>query len=196
MHTCHLLKQTLLCTFIAAPPSSPGRAPHTAQTSFILAVASNLQPVVLIQDFFVIFPLCYTQASKHMKDKGLGTLTWSYRKHKKPEQKGKDFLLPSCFLMPSTHLISILFTSWNFVRMIDLINRLAAPMYSSCEATGKNPTKARSSPFRKSWSIRQLEMAKTLLISCTAAQSPLIQTISQLWMELDIWTAYINGLYG
>lgn len=72
-----------------------------------------IQPAAC-QDFFVIFPLCYTQASKHMKDKGLRSLTWSYRNHKKPQQKGKDFLLPSCFLMPSTHLISILFTSWNF----------------------------------------------------------------------------------
>lgn len=137
MHTCHHLKQTLLCTFIAVPQSTPGRAPHTAQTSFTLAVASNLQPVVLIQDFFMIFPLCYTQASKHMKDKGLKTLTGSHRNHKKPEQKGKGFLLPSCFLMPSTHLISILFTSWNFVRMSDLINRLAARCIQAVKQQGK-----------------------------------------------------------
>lgn len=46
--------------------------------------------------------------------------------------------------------------------MGDLINRLAALVYSGLEAEGKNPTKGMSSPVKKSWSISQMEMVKSI----------------------------------
>lgn len=94
---------------LQCPRAVLGELHALPEQAFSLLFVSNLLPALLIPDLSAILPLRYTQASKHVRDKGLTSLPWSCRNYKKPEQKGKDFLLQTYVIhainIPHKHII-------------------------------------------------------------------------------------------